>query len=217
MLVGIAGTVYLIGSGSKSALVLIEHGIDDVHKDDTIRMVSDINDSVMVFVYECPMSYCDQKFDTQEQIYKHLEHAHNKYVCTECHKRLDSQTELDSHLECVHYKYVCTECYDKFDSRVKLDNHLRAIHKKFVCAECHESFDRQKDFVMHKAEKHGKFVCEECCMYFDSQKALDNHLHKNSSNMHKFTCEICGQSTWFKTQQELEHHKKFRHHHVEER
>ena len=119
-------------------------------------------------MYKC--TFCDQTFETQEKLQKHIKYNHSK----------------QSNLKCPR-----PHCEKTFSTPSGLQKHLKNIHilingqPMFRCSVCDSVFDtdekHKKHMSTHKPNKErGPFVCGKCGKEFKSYLSKKGHTKKNN-------------------------------------
>jgi len=195
-----------------------------IHKDKAIR---------------CKFKRCCKIFTTEISLQKHLSKDHflnkptNSVECKVCKIWLSSKNSLKGHMESRHATQAenvkliqCKICCENFDSKAKLFRHIKENHEKepIKCRlkPCHHYFPSKVEMENHFKNTHAikcKFrnnlECVYCGKHYgESRRNMLIHVRKFHSKI-SIQCEKRGCALFFKSQEDLEKHKKEAHKKVE--
>lgn len=103
--------------------------------------------------------------------------------------------------------------FDKIVDAIQDLSPVSEVEMDFVCSQCGASFETEAKLNSHKPSHDvaTTYTCDKCQETFTSKSKLKAHKEKVHSNPKRFSCSICGPDVYFKTQAELDSHKKSKH------
>lgn len=103
--------------------------------------------------------------------------------------------------------------FDKIVDAIQDLSLVSEVETGFVCSQCGASFETEAKLNSHKPSHDvaTTYTCDKCQETFTSRSKLKTHKEKVHSNPKRFSCSICGPDVYFKTQAELDSHKKSKH------
>eukprot|EP00088_Acartia_fossae_P045061 TRINITY_DN4817_c0_g1_i7.p1 TRINITY_DN4817_c0_g1~~TRINITY_DN4817_c0_g1_i7.p1 ORF type:complete len:703 (-),score=122.26 TRINITY_DN4817_c0_g1_i7:114-2222(-) len=169
---------------------------------------------------KCWISECDFKVPKADNLYSHLNDAHNVRVlfhCSECDvSSSDPQTklkhQLESHESTSSSDFNCSTCKFKASSKLKLQKHNEKYHKPVVCKVCGDEVESLILLKRHKQERHkekkgkNEVCCDDCGKIVQASR-INEHKEAFHSGV-KLACEKCD---FFTTTKMLlaQHNRKF--------
>ena len=120
---------------------------------------------------------CSKKFNTQDQLMKHMDQHTNDgdWNCDDCAHQTNSSDNLKRHLDITHHKsqkiktpaiqeFPCSLCTLKCQDKSELENHRKRTHKSFKpCRNLPDCQYASKCIFNHSKVDSNIFVCYECC------------------------------------------------------
>jgi len=167
---------------------------------------------------------CSENFDSKAKLRRHTKENHEKEatMCRHkpCHLYFNFSEEMEKHFKNAH-QINCKFCLSIFTSNEIYFKHLKKSHleKKCKFSLCAFYADSKNDLENHLKEKHTrkfkKFAeCVYCEKNYSDRKHMFQHVRRYHSKIAiKCVYKICG--LFFKSQEELEKHKKEAHKNVE--
>lgn len=103
--------------------------------------------------------------------------------------------------------------FDKIVDAIQDISHGSEGGTGFVCSQCGASFETEAKLNSHKSSHDDvtTYACDRCQEKFASKSKLKAHKEKVHSNPKRFSCSMCGPDVYFKTQAELDNHKRSKH------
>ncbi|XP_059054703.1 gastrula zinc finger protein XlCGF57.1-like isoform X2 [Achroia grisella] len=170
--------------------------------------------------FQC--SKCKMYKNSEEDLVKHMDRMHKKYLCKECGKCCQGLDKLRSHEQKHVTRNECPKCgksyatKDFFIKHVKLcledliDPHpIRSnIKKTFICSTCNKGYSTVGGLRVHMRFVHGNakpHICNYCGKKFTAPSYLKTHLIKHTGEKN-FKCDIC--SNRFVSKEALLYHTR---------
>jgi len=172
--------------------------------------------------YEC--LFCNEFFVDRNKLNKHAKENHKsegiKCQQQRCRRYFKSSEEMKEHFENTH-KNKCKFCSSNFVSHPLFSSHMRKVHLEKKCnfSKCNFYTDFKEELKKHIREKHERNKnkisdCVYCGISFTNAGKLAEHVRyihpEIAIRCNRFMC-----STYFKSKQDLEEHKKVAHKKVE--
>lgn len=172
-----------------------------------------------ILLHTQPMPYkcdsCDQSFHKNNQLKKHIAHAHlmtKPCICSEpgCGMSFVYQSILDKHVSKAHddtKRYVCEfeHCGEQFTKWSMLQAHCKDVHR-LRCSYCNKLYADSCAFRLHvethevPLEDRQTFSCgiEECTKKFTKAHALRQHVRVIHEGIRRHECAICNKAFAYK-------------------
>jgi len=134
-------------------------------------------------------SYCDASFKHNVTLNKHEIKHINSFICIHCNEKFDSQNLIEKHIANQHKTlntFICPypNCGKKFTLENYLRNHTQRHNKKYNCSYCEKKFSTERELIAHERTHTGeKIPCtyDGCDKTFVSKSNLSRHI----KNYHK--------------------------------
>lgn len=194
--------------------------IDSIYKQyteniGTIKQIGDDNAYAQIEYYNKIVQYIKNdnidslinQLKTDPEFEGHINSVHNEILKKMAanpglHKEI---TDISNFTELNDlYMYHCPECDYTSETKEELDKHILKEHPTFDCDQCNKTFGTKEELTKHKTDAHKPTPANATTSDKPTQTTP-------SAKTQKFTCEICGKDTWFKTEKELKVHKKEKH------
>ena len=154
---------------------------------------------------QCPMCYF--KFNTGEQVKKHMDESHSpdsfyeklveeiSGVCSKCNKNVYPGV-MEDHIKTDHNQAdiptVIPTINDSVKTKIKVTDNAKVVKgsTNTKCNLCAYISISERSLDLHLKRVHAKmFECDECDKRFKEEAGL--HHHKTSSHKSSFECEDC--------------------------
>merc|ERR1712228_118265 len=157
------------------------------------KIVSLINKSSDVYLFECDAFGCNKCYKTLSLLNLHKK-AHSKPFKCFCGKSFTRNNDLQRHKEthsnndCEAQFIFCTFCKETFCSKSSLKKHIDSIHqsasKQFVCRKCCKQFRRKDELQSHfkshlTAASKKVYDCKTCHTSFSTKSNRTKHMKKS--------------------------------------
>jgi len=178
--------------------------------------------SLKVKTIKC--EFCPASFDSKLKLFHHTKETHVAEVIMcphNCYLYFKSRVEMENHFKNAHQIY-CKFCDSIFTSNEAYFKHLRQLHleKKCKFSRCSFYAGSKEELENHVKEKHwpkfrNNLECVYCGKHYgESRGNMLHHVRKFHSKI-AIQCEKGKCALFFKSQDDLEKHKKEAHKKIE--
>ncbi len=168
------------------------------------------------YTFSCPE--CDQKFNLNARLQRHIKHVHRQeprpvFQCDQCSKTFNSKQCLMRHIYDRHSglrPFVCGTCNKTFNCKRSLRHHHASMHsteRPHLCPQCGAGYALKKTLLQHIKSNHmgdlPRFPCEDpsCDKTFYNKNGVKRHMQNVHGEPRCTECNIL-----FATRTEFEVH-----------
>lgn len=170
-------------------------------------------------IYTCQECGCG--FKTKSSCNRHIQMAHQEFICEICNKLFKNMKFFQDHLP-LHSQYLkenldktnvyfsCPHCGQNFSTQDTLNKHVAShdpsnIHQCEFCDACFNNFESLQNHRSNHLTDRKVYQCDLCDKSFVRHFALFNHLQVHANKSY-FKCQSC--SKCFSSKEHLDQHSR---------